>query len=150
MINCIFSTSIFPDSLKTTRVIPIPKPKKDRNDILSYRPINNMNTVEKIVVEAIKIQLHKFMKNNNLLDNNMHGSRPNHSIITAKVDIDEEIGKHKDKGNKIAALNTDLSAAYDTTDHKLLLSKLEHLGIKGLAYELFEIYLKDRKIYTEV
>ena len=80
----------------------------------------------------------------------MHGSRPNHSIVTAKLELDEEIQKQKDVGNKVAVLSTDLSMAYDTVEHKLLMSKLEHLGFRKNSYKIIESYLKDRKFYTEV
>ena len=47
-----------------------------------------------------------------------------HSVITAKLQLDEYINQNKDKGNKVAVLSTDLSSAYDTVEHKLLLVKL--------------------------
>ena len=58
--------------------------------------------------------------------------------------------KNKDQGNKVAVLSTDLSSAYDTVEHKLLLAKLEHLGFRNKTYKLFESYLSERKFYTEV
>ena len=65
-----------------------------------------MNVVKKIVEEAIKEQLLYFIKRKNILDDSMHGSREKHSIITAKQEIDEEVSNAKDKGLKVAVLNT--------------------------------------------
>merc|ERR1711954_545075 len=150
IINTIIRTGIFPDCMKISRVIPILKPKKDKNLLRLYRPINNMNVIEKVIEQVLKKQLTKFIEDNNILDKYMHGSRPKHSIITAKMEFDEEINLHKDKGNKVAILSTDLSSAYDTVNHRLLLSILENIGIRGKFYNLIESYLKDRKFYTEV
>ena len=130
---------IFLDSLKTLSVLLILK-LKDKNDINSYIPINNMNVIEKVVEDIIKTPLMDFIKKHSILDDNMHRSCEKHSIITAKLEIDEEIAKYKDEGNKFAMLNTDLSSAYSTVHHKLLLTKLEHLGVRGQSYKLFESY----------
>ena len=50
----------------------------------------------------------------------------------------------------VVALNSDLTAAYDTVDHALLLAKMEHVGLRGIALKLMTNYLQDRKIYSEV
>ena len=144
IINNIIRKSIFPKSLKTSRIIPIHKKNKDRFDLTSYRPINNLNVVEKIVESHIKEQIVDFITKNKVLDKNMHGSRKNHSVITAKIELDETINLHKDAGDKVAVLSTDLTAAYDTVDHNLLLSKLEHIGFRNESYKLIESYLSDR------
>merc|ERR1711954_299442 len=105
IINTIIRTGIFPDCMKISRVIPILKPKKDKNLLRSYRPINNMNVIEKVIEQVLKKQITKFIEENNILDKYMHGSRPKHSIITAKMELDEEINLHKDRGNKVAILS---------------------------------------------
>ena len=131
IINTIIRTGTFPDCMKISRVIPILKPKKDKNSLRSYRPINNMNVIEKIIEQVLKKQMTKFIDENKILDKYMHCSRPKHSIITAKMEVDEEINLHKDKGNKVAILSTDLSSAYDTVNHRLLLSILEDRGAQA-------------------
>ena len=97
---------------------------------------NHWRTEEKLLVE--------FVEENKLLHENMHGSRAKHSIITAKLELDEEINNSKDKGLKVAVLSTDLSSAYDTVEHKLLWSKLEYLGFWNKSYSLIESYLEGR------
>ena len=79
----------------------------------------------------------------------MHGSRKGYSVLTAKLSMDETINKHREEGNKVAVINTDLSAAYDTVCHSLLLTKLDHIGIRGKSQKLMTNFLSDRKFFTQ-
>ena len=102
-------------------MIPIYKKGKDRNTLSSYRPMNNLNVIEKIIESILKKQIYEFIERHDIIHKNMHGSRKRHSIITAKIELDENINKHKDTGLKVALLSTDLSSACDTVEQKLLL-----------------------------
>ena len=81
-----------------------------------------MHTVDKILESIIKDQLEEFINLHDLIPEKMHGCRKHHNVITAKLDIDEEINLHKDNGRKVAILSTDLSSAYDMVNHSLLLN----------------------------
>ena len=87
--NHIIETGIYPECLKTSRIIPIEKPGKDKDQLDSYRPINNMHPVDKILESIIKDQLEEFINLQNLIPEKMHGCRKHHNVITAKLDIDE-------------------------------------------------------------
>ena len=65
-----------------------------------------------------------------------HGGRTGKSTLTAKTLVDYEITKHKDNKENTILLTTDPSSALDVCDHTLLLSKLEHVGIRNKPYEL--------------
>ena len=80
----------------------------------------------------------------------MQGSRSSHSPTTAKILLDEMINQQKDNGVKVALINTDLTAAYNTVSNPPLLAKLEHIGVRGNALALLTNYLSDRFFYTEV
>ena len=58
--------------------------------------------------------------------------------------MDEEINLRKDKGHKVAVLNTELSSVYDTVSHSLLRSKLEHIGVRGRSLKFFTSFLENR------
>ena len=98
----------------------------------------------------MKKQLTAFIETNNIIDKQMHGARKGHSIVTAKIAIDEDIMFHKDKGHKIVLLKTDLTAAYDTVGHSLLLSKMEQIGIRENELKIFTSYPKGRNFFTKV
>ena len=118
-------------------MLPISKPGKEMSMIDSFRPINNLVITEKIVEEWIKVNLIEFLENNNIMSKNHHGGRAAHSTVTAKTQIDQKLHKNYENDKITAVLATDLSAAFDTVDHKILLKKSEHYGIRGGELLLF-------------
>ena len=138
----------FPDSLKIARLTPIRKQGKVATEAASYRPISNLNTVEKIIEQLIKDDLSAFFEKNNVVPGNHQGGRKFHSTSTAKSVIDDEVNRMKDQKKSIAILSTDLSAAFDTCDSLMLLTMLEHVGVRHLELELLRTYLMDRKAYV--
>ena len=71
------------------------------------------------------------------------GFRPNHSTNSALIEITEQIRKACDKG-------LDFKKAFDTVNHNILLTKLQHYGIKENANNWLCLFLMDRKQYTSV
>ena len=126
------------------------KPGKSSEDPNSFRPINNLNIIEKVVEALMKEQIDEFIEEEKIIPEQHHGGRPNHSTSTAKMMIDENLSKAKSKKKSSAILMTDLSVAFDLCDHLILLEKLEHIGFRGPAYSLIENYLSDRSFYVEV
>ena len=150
MINCIIITKIFPKIFKLTKILPFSKPNKNLENIDSYRPINNLPALEKIFEEWVKMNLIEFLQKNKILNENHHGGRKNHSPLTAKAQIDCQLFSSYEQNKISALLTTDLSAAFDTIDHKILCQKLEYYGIRGDSLELIKSYLSNRFQYVEV
>ena len=78
-----------------------------------------------------------------------YGFRPGHSIAMAVLDMVEKVREAWDKGDVGIGVLIDLKKAFDTVDHRILLAKLEHYGIRGQALKLFESYLTDRTQYVQ-
>ena len=76
--------------------------------------------------------------------------RPNHSTNSALIEITEQIRKACDKGLFACGVYLDLKKAFDTVNHNILLTKLEHYGIKGNANYWLRSFLTDRKQNTSV
>ena len=79
-----------------------------------------------------------------------HGGIARHSTITAKALMDYNIGYGIDRNKVSAILSTDLSAAFDTVDHSILIRKLEHYGIRNEELQLFKSYFSDRFQFVEL
>ena len=150
MINCILRSSHIPKIFKISRILPISKPSKPVNLIDSYRPINNLPCLEKILEQHIINNLNIFLTNNNIIHKNHHGGRKGYSTTTALTQINKILLKNYENNKITATLITDLSSAFDLVDNQILLNKLEHYGIRGKTLELFKSYLSDRQQYVEI
>ena len=74
LVNSIIRTGKFPNELKVSRVIPLKKKGKDSSLLESFRPINNLNPIEKCVEDLLKKQLDSFFKDNHVIPEYHHGS----------------------------------------------------------------------------
>ena len=129
LFNSIIDSGKFPDALKITKVLPLKKAGKDSLEPNSYRPIANLCTAKKIVEELLKRQLEDFIDVNNIIPPEHHGGRRVHSTVSAKSIIDYNVGKVKEIRKSTCLITTDLTAAYDTVDHQILVKKLMYHGI---------------------
>ena len=114
-------------------------------DFNNYRPILLLSNIDKLFEEIIKVRLVSFLDTNNILVNNQFGFRNEHSTLHALISLTENIRKNLDQGNFSCSVFLDLQKAFDTVDHKILLSKLHHYGIRGTANSWFRSYLENRK-----
>ena len=89
-------------------------------------------------------RLTSFLDKNKVLSNKQFGFRNKHSTNHALISLTESIRNNIDDGNFTCGVFIDLQKAFDTVDHKILLSKLHHCGIRGLANSWFKSYLQNR------
>ena len=83
--NQMIRKGIFPKTLKIARITPIKKPMK--NPVLkeSYRPICNLQVLEKVIEEVLKQRIVAYFEENDLIREEHHGGRKNHSTLSAKA-----------------------------------------------------------------
>ena len=138
-------TGIFPKQLKKAVVIPIYKGKNsDPNDFGNYRPISLLPTLSKIIEKIVQKQLYEYMDSNNLFSNSQYGFRKNHATEYAAMEFVDKIGETMNNKQTPFAIFIDLSKAFDTLDHHILLQKLTYYGIQGTQLAWFESYLTGR------
>ena len=140
-------SGIFPDELKIAKVIPLFKSGK-RHDLSNYRPISILPLFSKIFEKLIHVRLTSFFDTNNVLSENQFGFRRKHSTVHALNTAISSITKSMNDKSYSIGLFIDFSKAFDTIKHDILLSKLEHYGIRGPALDLLTDYLTNRFQYV--
>jgi hypothetical protein len=148
IINQMINTGQFPEKLKIAKITPIFK--KNENYLLeNYRPISILPSISKIFERVIFNQLHNYLETHCLYYNSQYGFRQKHSTELALLELIDRITLEMDNYNTPLNIYIDLSKAFDTIDHSILLDKLHYYGIRNTALDLFENYLTDRFQYVE-
>lgn len=144
LINMSFADGKFPNELKTSRIIPILK-KGDSSLLENYRPISLLSVFSKIYENAIIIRVSEFITKENILNKCQYGFRKGKSTQDALYDCYNFILNSLDSKAKPLTIYYDLSKAFDTVNHGLLLKKLERYGIRGQALLWIKSFLEDRQ-----
>ena len=148
--NLSIQTGKFITPLKMAKVIPIYKNKGSPYDANNYRPISLLSNLDKIFEKLIKSRLVNFLDENKIIFKNQFGFRSKHSTTHALVNLTEKIRANIDKGLFSCGVFIDLQKAFDTVDHKILLSKLNHYGVRGLPNQWFRSYLTNRQQFVSI
>ena len=146
IINQSLDDGIVPESFKNALVKPLlKKPSLDQENFKNYRPVSNLPFLSKILEKVVLKQLLAHLKANNLVEPFQSAYRAHHSTETALLRVVNDIFLEVDD-RKLVMLNLlDLSAAFDTIDHEILLRRLElTFGINGSVLKWFMSYLSDR------
>ena len=149
-ITCIINDSLqsghVPDIYKNALVTPlIKKQSLDQNVLKNYRPISNLSFLSKILERIVLGQINDYLKNNDLYPQYQSAYRSSHSTETALLDVTSQIIHSLDSGNFSILALLDLSAAFDTIDHQILLSRLTHsYGISSTPLFWISSYLTKR------
>ena len=147
--NVLMINGVFPDVLKVGKITPIYK--KGNSELLeNYRPVSTLPIFGKIFEKVIYSRLYSFLDSQNTLHDKQFGFRKSHSTSHALNYSIHHIKSLVNKKKHVLGIFIDLSKAFDTIDHEILLFKLDRYGIRGLAHGLLKSYLSNRIQYTDV
>ena len=145
--NLSLSTGTCPDLLKTAKVVPVFK-KDDPTRITNYRPISLLPSISKILEKIVYTRLESFLSANKILNPTQFGFRKNFSTDFAIAHLLDKITDAFTKKEHAIAIFMDLSKAFDTINHDILIYKLRNYGIRGTALSWFRSYLSNRQQYV--
>ena len=146
-ITHIFNMSIglnqVPVTWKQAYVTPLLK-AGNQSDLNNYRPISNLSVLSKILESLVASQLKSYLDSLNILNNMQSGFRSRHSTVSATLKVFDDIKEALDNKLMCVSLFIDLTKAFDTVDHPLLINTLLRAGIGCNALKWFHSYLNNR------
>ena len=148
IINLSFKSGKIPSDWKSAKVIPIYKAGK-KNDEDNYRPISILPLVSKIMERAVQIQLLQHLTENQVLSTHQSGFRKKHSTETAIAFFSDCILKNMNEKLITGTIFIDLKKAFDLVNHKCLIHKLDHYGIRDQSLSWFREYSTTRTHRTQ-
>lgn len=118
---------------------------------MNFRPISNLAFLSKVVEKVVSKQIILYIDLNGLYERYQSAYRAFHSTETALLKVHNDIARAIDAGKSVILVTLDLSAAFDTVDHDILLSRLStRYGFSGIVLEWFKSYLSDRIQFVKV
>ena len=143
----VFFYCSFPKGLKVAWVTPIYK-SVNRTQISNYRPISILPNFSKIFEKLIYKQLYRYIDKHNIVYKHQYGFRNKKSTTHAILNLLNYLYRHLESNHNVISVYLDFKKAFDCVDHDILLQKLHHYGIRGIANDFFKSYLSDRYQFT--
>ena len=149
LVNDSFATGNFPEKLKLERITPVFK-KGSRFDIDNYRPISVLSNLSKLFEKAMYHRLYSYLEELKILHPLQFGFREKCSTTHALISITESIRQSIDNNEFGCGIFIDLKKAFHTVNHAILLTRLNHYGIRGVVLDWLKFYLSPRKQFVNV
>ena len=146
---CIYNACLqchyYPRSWRHAQIIPLPKGTKNRSSPSSWRPISLLCNAGKILEKIIQRRLTRFLEQTKALSEAQHGFRRNHSTESALSILTEDTLKAFNCRKQIIAVGLDISKAFDSVSHPLLLRRMQELEVPQYITDFLRSFLTDRR-----
>ena len=149
IINLSLGTNTVPSLWKSAKICPVFK-SGDSDMVENFRPISILPVLSKLLERTVHDQLYNFLESGNLLNECQYGFRKKRSTKLAATYLCDSIRSHFEKGQLVGCLYLDLSKAFDTMGHGILLEKLLRHGVCGPELAWFTDYLFQRNQTVEL
>ena len=148
IINLSYQVREFPQCMKLATITALHK-KKDVNIMSNYRPISILPSLSKVLEKSATLQLLSFLEENQILSRHQHAYRKMHSTVTCLSQLVDYIYELVDQKKHTAIISLDLSKAFDSISHNLLLNKLAKQGLSETSILWIKSYLSNRQQTTK-
>ena len=149
LINMSIEKSIFPDSCKIAKLIPLFK-KGSALEPKNYRPISLLPLLSKLFEKIAHEQTQKYLDENNIIYKYQSGFRAKHSTDTCLSLLNDKILSGMDDGLLTGMVLIDLQKAFDTIDHEVFFSKMAHIGFSSDTINWYKSYLNNRTFLVNI
>ena len=151
IVNQSLTTGEFLDDWKMAIVRPLIKGTSLDTELKNYRPISNLSFLSKITEKAAQLQLQKDCDQQFLLPNHQSAYRKHYSTETTLLNMCDNNLKNMENGKCTSIVSLNLSAAFDSVNHNILLDVLKgYFGILELVLTLISSYLSSRKFLVQI
>ncbi len=145
IINASFTSQVYPSRWKKAEVVPIPKANdSNHQQAENNRPISLLPILSKVCEKVVLNQFMPYLLLHNRLTANQSGNKQWHSTETTLIKTTDVILKAMDNRQLTAVVLLDMSKAFDSLDHGILISKLEDIGASSTALKWFTSYVTNR------
>ena len=145
IVNKSLKDGYFPTVCKKAIVKPLLKKQNLDRELKNYRPVSNLSFISKLIEKCVCVQISKFKSDNKIGEPLQSAYKEKHSTETAIIWIFDQMLWQLNDNNAVLLTLLDLSAAFDTVDHSILLDQLRITqGISSDALAWFRSYLENR------
>jgi exonuclease III len=152
IVNLSLSTGVFPKQFKLSSVIPLLKKYNlDKEELSNYRPISHLSFLSKLTERVVKQRLTHHLSSNHLLNSFQSAYTTHHSTESTLLSVHDHIIKAMAQQRITALCLLDLSAAFDTIDHSILIHRLSSwFGLNGTVLSWLHSYISSRHFVVNI
>ena len=145
LINKSLESGVFPNLMKLAEVVPLYKGKSGDQET-NYRPISLLTTMSKVMEKVVYKRVYDFLTSTGQICDTQYGFRSKHSCDHAVAQVVGTILKNLENKRITVSVMLDLSKAFDTIEHWIMIEKLELYGVRGVCLDWFKSYLEHRQM----